>query len=284
MDPLPDPVVVPLVYDDGVNIVIRKFRPEDAPQLHAMLIEGIIHGPDSPRNNAHRKSLTSRVAFISYIGFALGLAACLYPTSVFPIRLAGAASSLFSIALFVSLRRSITKLFIAFCAAARNGDMKDIDATYASPGGFWVAAIEDKEGLHSEVVGYLGSDYNATPSPTSAELRRMIVSRHHRRRRIASLLITAAVAHSARVRVPVQVNGGGSESSKERSTLELDTLDLETPSFHLGAQKLYRRHGFEIVGSRVMHAPAPRWLGKSLFEMTVVRLRRSGLGEGEMKA
>jgi len=247
------PVVVPTV-DSDVNIVVRQFRPADAPQVHAMLVEGIIYGPESPRNIALRLSLTSRVACLAYIGFVLGLACLFARDGVLMLRVAGVVLCVGAAVLFGCLRRSITRMFIDFCAKARRTDMADINKTYEvplsedetqGPGGFWVAAIEALGGTESEVVGYLGLDYGATADPSSGELRRMIVSPHHRRRRIGSLLISAALAHAQRT---------------------LATLDLETPEFHTGAQRLYARHGFTVVGSRVMRT--------GIFATRVLRLRR----------
>jgi len=77
----------------------------------------------------------------------------------------------------------------------------------------------------------------------------MIVSMNHRRRKIGSLLITAAVDHARKHSPP------------------LITLDLETTEFQPGAQKLYENHGFILVGQRTMRI-------SRFFSMTVVRLRR----------
>lgn len=95
-------------------------------------------------------------------------------------------------------------------------------------------------------------DYRASPDPSSGELRRMIVSMRHRRRRIASLLITATIDHARRHAPP------------------LETLDLETTEFQPGARKLYEKHGFSVVGSRIMR------MGP-LVSATVFRLRRKVL-------
>jgi ribosomal protein S18 acetylase RimI-like enzyme len=95
-------------------------------------------------------------------------------------------------------------------------------------------------------------DYRASPDSSSGELRRMIVSMRHRRRRIASLLITATIDHARRHAPP------------------LETLDLETTEFQPGARKLYEKHGFAVVGSRIIR------MGP-LVSATVFRLRRKVL-------
>ncbi|KAJ6550148.1 acyl-CoA N-acyltransferase [Mycena capillaripes] len=216
---------------------------------------------ESPHNTAQRRNLYGRISCVSYAGFALGLG-CLSRTN-FTVRIGGAILCLATTALFVYMRRTITKMFVHFCATARKTDMENITHSYEipisvdgvqtpseqGPAGFWVAVIESPENKTSEVVGYLGLDYRANSDPSSGELRRMIVSMHHRRRRIGSLLITAAMDHARRHSPPLQ------------------TLDLETTEFQPGALKLYEGHGYSLVGTRMMR------MGP-LFSMTVFRLRR----------
>ncbi|KAJ7620326.1 acyl-CoA N-acyltransferase [Roridomyces roridus] len=251
--PLP-PVIAPRA---GGDIIVRQFRPSDAPQVHALLLEGLVYGPESPRNTALRRSLTRPVALLAYSGLLLG-SATLY-LSLNPIlRVSGITICTASLALLLYFWHSIHIWFINYCLHARRTDMKDITKTYEipadgsgleqGPGGFFVAAIED--GKSSEVVGYLGLDYHVSSDPTSAEFRRMMVSSRHRRRRIASLLLGAAIAH-ARTRSP-----------------PLLTLDLETTEFQPGARKLYERHGFEVVRSSLMTEGL-------FFRARMLRLRRS---------
>ncbi|KAJ7794930.1 hypothetical protein B0H14DRAFT_2532659 [Mycena olivaceomarginata] len=256
----PSPVVLPR---SGGDIIIRQFHPKDADQVHALLIEGLVYGPESPHNIAQTRNLSSRISCLAYFGCALGLW-CLCSRNIV-LRISGGALSLGAAALFIYMRRSITKMFVKFCANARATDMEDICHSYdvplsvdgvrspppQGPAGFWVAAIESHENKTSEVVGYLGLDYRsgAAVNPSSGELRRMIVSMNHRRRKIGSLLITAAVDHARRHMPP------------------LETLDLETTEFQPGARKLYENHGFFLVGSRIMR------MGP-LFSMTVLRFRR----------
>ncbi|KAJ7155217.1 acyl-CoA N-acyltransferase [Mycena filopes] len=240
----------------GGDIVIRQFQARDAAQVHALLVEGLVWGPESPRNDALRKNLTRPLSCLTYFGVLLGLG-CLTLQRNLALRLGGALLALGSAAFFTHVRRMTTHMFVAFCAKARETDMVDITRSYEipsdagevqGPGGFWVAAIDSPDGKTSEVVGYLGLDYHANADPTSGELRRMIVSMNHRRRRIGSLLITAAVDHARRHAPP------------------LKTLDLETTEFQPGAQKLYQNMGFRLVSERRM------WMGR-FFSMQVVRLR-----------
>ncbi|KAJ7146691.1 acyl-CoA N-acyltransferase [Mycena epipterygia] len=180
-------------------------------------------------------------------------------------QLGGVALCLGASTLFFCVRTAITKIFVNYCSTARNTDMADIPSSYEippspsmsdrkgppaqGPGGFWVAVIESPDHKTSEVVGYLGLDYRVNPDPSAGELRRMMVSMHHRRRKIASLLIAAVLDHAQHLSPP------------------LKTLDLETTEFQPGARKLYESYGFSLVGSRIMR------MGP-LFSMTMLRLRR----------
>ncbi|KAJ7359837.1 acyl-CoA N-acyltransferase [Mycena albidolilacea] len=258
----PSPVVLPR---SGGDIIIRQFHPKDADQVHALLIEGLVYGPESPHNTAQARNLYSRISCLAYFGCALGLW-CLCSRNIV-LRISGGALTLGAAALFIYMRRSITKMFVDFCANARATDMADICHSYEvplpvdgvqapvpqGPAGFWVAAIESPESKTSEVVGYLGLDYRggatAISDPSTGELRRMIVSMNHRRRKIGSLLMTAAMDHARRHMPP------------------LETLDLETSEFQPGARKLYEKHGFSFVGKRTLRS-------SPLFSMAVLRFRR----------
>ncbi|KAJ7032904.1 hypothetical protein C8F04DRAFT_639877 [Mycena alexandri] len=245
--PLQPPTVA--VPRPGGDIIIRQYQPRDAAQVHALLVEGLVYGP-------LQQNFTRSISCLTYLGVLFGLG-CVWQKNL-ALRLAGSVLTLGSAALFAYVRKMTTKMFVDFCAKARETDMKDIMHSYEiphsadavqGPGGFWVAAIESLDKKTSEVVGYLGLDYRVDPGPTSGELRRMIVSMNHRRRKIGSLLITAAVDHARKHSPP------------------LITLDLETTEFQPGAQKLYENHGFILVGQRTMRI-------SRFFSMTVVRLRR----------
>ncbi|KAF7341536.1 hypothetical protein MVEN_01891300 [Mycena venus] len=245
----------------GGEIVIRQFRQSDASQVYALLSEGFIHGPGSPQKGAQRRNVTSRMSCLAYAGFMGGLG-FLSINSYIP-RLTGTALVLGSAAAFFYTRWRINRWFVNFCATARKTDMEDILESYGipfsadsihlpeqqGPGGFWVAVLEFPERKTSEVVGYVGLDYRSNIDPTSAELRRMIVSPRHRRRRIGSLLMTALMDH-ARSRAP------------PLKTLELETIQNE---FQPGPLKLYESYGFRVIGKRAVRA-AP------FFDMTMVHL------------
>ncbi|KAF7351492.1 putative acetyltransferase protein [Mycena sanguinolenta] len=276
----PFPLVVPR---PGGDVIIRQFLPKDADQLHALLVEGVVYGREFARIRSpfpelittilkRNRLATWRSGGISSavfrssrtVGGALGLGSYVWSTNP-AVRMAGGALALCATALFAYRRHSITKMFVHFCATARATDMADIPRTYEvpvsedgtkpqsqpqGPSAFWVAVIESPDYNTSEIVGYLGLDYHANSDPSTAELRRLTVSARHRRRKIASLLMSAALAH-ARLYRPL-----------------LTTLELETSEFQPGARRLYENLGFSLVGSRIMR------IGP-LFAMTVIRLRRN---------
>ncbi|KAF7360064.1 hypothetical protein MVEN_00734500 [Mycena venus] len=254
----PSSMVIPISSGD---IVIRQFQPEDAEQIHALFLEGLVYAPDSAHNVAQHRNLSSRVSCLAYLGFALGLG-CLFRNNI-AVRVGGGALTLGATALFVHVRRTITKFWVDVCARTRETDLGDIthfydlplpaNPTQASepqgPSGFWVAVIESPEDKSSEVVGYLGFDYRLNPDPSSGELRHMIVSMNHRRRRIGSLLLAAVVNHARRHAPPIE------------------TLDLAITEFQPGAWKFYENNRFSSVGTRIMK------IGP-LLSMTVSRLSR----------
>lgn len=78
----------------------------------------------------------------------------------------------------------------------------------------------------------------------------MFVSIHHRRRGIGSQLIDVALDHVRRLRPP------------------LETLELETSELQMAAQRLYEKHGFCLVETRVMRMGV-------LSSLTMLRFRRT---------
>ncbi|KAJ7868687.1 acyl-CoA N-acyltransferase [Mycena leptocephala] len=270
--------------DGGGKFIVRRFQPKDAPQVHALLVEGLVYGPDSPRNTALRRNLNSGVSCATYAGFVLGLGCiCSCRSSFF--QLVGIALCIVSLALFLFVRRSITNMFLDVCATARTTDLADIAAFYTvpqpadraqiaskhGPSGFWVAVLASAGHPSSQVVGFLGlgmshiiykSRINPTSSPpadcqkdaasSSGELRRMFVSMNHRRRGIGSQLISVALDHVRRLSPP------------------LETLELETSELQLVAQRLYEKHGFRLVGTRVMRMGV-------LSSLTMLRFRRTSV-------
>ncbi|KAJ7628027.1 hypothetical protein DFH06DRAFT_1338852 [Mycena polygramma] len=229
------------------GFVVRPFRPADTPQIHALLLEGLLYGPDSPCTIALHRNLNTRISYLTYAGLSLGILAILISRSSVT-RLTGVLLCAISLALFFSIRRSITNMFLDVCATARGTDLADIAAFYGVPlpedraqiprragrGGFWVAAIELPYEQHksSEVIGCLGLAGYIDAS--TDELRRMFVGMHHRRRGVATQLLRTALNHARRFGPP------------------LETLELETSEFQIGARRLYGKHGFSVIETRAM--------------------------------
>ncbi|KAJ7430932.1 acyl-CoA N-acyltransferase [Mycena galericulata] len=245
------------------EVIIRQFRRSDAPQVYALLSEGFVHGDGSPQRAAQRRNRTSLSSCLAYAGIAVGLAFVVLSAKlkqsidVITLQLAGEALSLCSAAFLIHVRKRIEGWLVKFCAKARETDMKDIAAWYGiSPSGeqeghsgFWVAVIEHPEDETSEVVGYVGLDFRPGEDPTNAELRRMIVSPRHRKRRIGSLLMSALLEHARRCGPPLR-------------TIYLETIENKLQP---GPLKLYESFGFRVVGKRVVNA-AP------FYDITILRL------------
>jgi GNAT superfamily N-acetyltransferase len=177
-------------------------------------------------------------------------------------RAGGIAICISSAALFFYAHWSIKNFFLEVCAIALKADLADITAAYKlsphiypkpDPNGFWVAVSENSGQHYSQVIGFLGlgtspqhlivltltlsllsAEYPVGGDPSSAELRRMFISMHHRRRGVASQLIRTALSHAQQFNPPLR------------------TLVLETSEFQLAAQRLYEKHGFVFAERRVM--------------------------------
>ncbi|KAJ7835099.1 acyl-CoA N-acyltransferase [Mycena olivaceomarginata] len=242
---------------DRCTFIIRQFQPKDTPQVHALMSEGLVHGADSPCNVALRRNVGSRIACICYTLFALGVWMLSGASSL--SRAGGIAICISSAALFFYARWSIKNFFLEVCAIALKADLADITAAYKlsphiypkpDPNGFWVA-VSETSGQHcSQVIGFLGLEYPVREDPSSAELRRMFISMHHRRRGVASQLIRTALSHAQQFNPPLR------------------TLVLETSEFQLAAQRLYEKHGFVFAERRVMRMGL-------LSSVSMLRFRRN---------
>jgi hypothetical protein len=167
----------------GGEIVIRQFKPSDAPQVHTLLSDGFVDGctftkkdlflqiilipffaAGSPQKGAQHRNITRPISFLAYAGFLAGLG--FMSTASHIHRLTGAALSLSSAALFFYIRWRIKRWFVNFCATARETDMKNITESYGisftadgvylpekqGAGGFWVAVLEVPECQALEVL------------------------------------------------------------------------------------------------------------------------------------
>ncbi|KAF7329173.1 hypothetical protein MKEN_00177900 [Mycena kentingensis (nom. inval.)] len=233
------------------TIVVRQYLPKDHAQIFAMLYEGFAFGSGSPGETAVRQAMYTCPAFASY---AIFLAGGILVFTVDPKL--GLALCVAAILAILYLRNSTQRAFYAFCDTAWRTDMVDITAHYQisdgkalGPAGFWVAVIEGAlPNGDDEVVGFLGME-NLPTALALGHLRRMVVSPRHRRKRIASLIIDAIVAHARKHAPPVMV------------------LELETSAYQPAAHALYLKHGFEVISSRQMRMSA-------LHSVEVFRFRK----------
>ncbi|KAJ7165458.1 hypothetical protein C8R43DRAFT_1164675 [Mycena crocata] len=237
------------------NFVIRPFQPNDMAQIHALLLEGLVYGPDSPRNIAiRRKALFAVGILLSFAGVAFAIGALTstfnYPShtallflAVLPVCAVGSA--------YVYIHTTITRFFLDLYARACATDLADVRAAYGVPdpdpqgreqssGGFWVAVVDGDVGSAHEsekgekVIGCIGLACSEYPS---LSIRRMFVSVKHRRRGAGSALLCATVEHARCIAPP---------PPPDVSPLE---LTLDTSEFQPGAINLYMKHGFEQCGT-----------------------------------
>ncbi|KAJ7909960.1 hypothetical protein B0H13DRAFT_2329769 [Mycena leptocephala] len=243
-------------HSSGGDIIIRQFQSEDAPQIHALLVEGFIYGLDSPRNTALRRSLSSPISCVAYLSFLVGLSGLC--TTNPALRIGETTLALGAIGVFIYLRHSITKMFVDFCASARATDMADMARSYDVP--VLLPLLADGRQMRSPdektkgqpVVGYLGLDHHATADPTCSQLRHLIVSSHHRRRKIGTVLINAAIEHARSCTPPLGI------------------LELEVSEFEPEARSWYERLGFSVVAMhRILFGLYPnKKLNASVFNRT----------------
>ncbi|KAF8888254.1 acyl-CoA N-acyltransferase [Infundibulicybe gibba] len=141
-------------------------------------------------------------------------------------------------------RQFISRIFMGRMNESMNSDLGDVAANYKlrpvvgsswelEPSGrsaFWVAETSTPDGLGKEIVGCVGLDYYTRYSkedPTSAELRRMVVSPHHQRRGIGSKLL--------RTLIPYARKQG------------LKSIMLSTSTFQAPAVAMYQRLGGLLI-------------------------------------
>ncbi|KAJ3879197.1 acyl-CoA N-acyltransferase, partial [Lentinula edodes] len=114
-----------------------------------------------------------------------------------------------------------------------NENAKDPELETTSMKGFWVAEIMSPVTNKAEIVGCISLGDPPPPpftsGPGTTELRRMIVSPHHRRRGIARALIQACEAHAT--------------TSKHKLT----AIVLRTTFYQPHARQLYTKLGYRIV-------------------------------------
>ncbi|KAJ7776970.1 acyl-CoA N-acyltransferase [Mycena maculata] len=229
------------------GIYIRQYRPSDLPQIRALIWEAYITSDDSVTRIGRRTIRLNRTSLIAYVLGGVGLVLLSLPGGWYTSAvIIGALLSLAGVALFSEVQYTFTQVEVGFCKDALKTDIQDIAGYYGPPAAFFVAArpghtekpgsgFEDAE----EVVGYVAFDYQPHKSPEKAELRRMIVSKSHRKHGVGGRLVRALLAHAETIPA-------------------LQYIDLSTTQFHLAAQRMYERLGWELGSVHVMGG----WLWK----------------------
>ncbi|PPQ88129.1 hypothetical protein CVT25_004885 [Psilocybe cyanescens] len=182
-----------------VPVHIRPFRPSDFEQVHN----------DSLWRRAMRAQYRAPLSFFSYSLIICGLLMFTRQTENLPASRTGILIAVAGAFLF-SLHRLLLEFGLKRIVRQNlECDLKDIARHYNlikttsgeheyipyGKSGFWVAEIEGEE-HKSEIVGTVGLDSSTSEDPTSSELRRMVVSRHCRRKGVACQLIKTLLAHA----------------------------------------------------------------------------------------
>lgn len=205
----------------------------------------------SPRHTALRAQLTHPSSIVMYAIFIGGLALSLSPST----RAIGSLLCLSLFGTFAGLRCLLSRFFVSYCEDSLRADLVDIgkhycvsksegtrDAAPSSASYFWVVeAYSDVTG-YCEIVGTVGlgtsiqlffclllintADSSTNDDQTTAELRRMTVSPHHRRLGIGQLLLITLITHAW-----------------ERG---LASVFLTTTSYQIPAIRLYERMGWVV--------------------------------------
>lgn len=213
------------------NIRVRPFRDGDAQEVRDLFMLATGYAPGSPRHTALRAQLTHPSSIAMYAIFIGGLALSLSPST----RIIGTLLCLSLFGTFAGLRWLLSRFFVSYCEDSLRADLVDIgkhycvsksEGTRSSASYFWVVeAYSDVTG-YCEIVGTVGLDSSTNDDQTTAELRRMTVSPHHRRLGIGQLLLITLIAHA-----------------RERG---LASVFLTTTSYQAPAIRLYERMGWVV--------------------------------------
>lgn len=228
-----EPIDVKAPKGNGAhNIRIRPFQDGDAQEVRDLFMFAMGYAPGSPRHMALRAQLTHPSSIVMYALFIGGLALSLSPST----RIIGSLLCLSLFGTFAGLRWLLSTFYVSFCENSLRADLADIGKHYcvqesegtrgapSSASCFWVVeACSDVTGYY-EIVGIAGLDSSTNDDQTTAELRRMAVSPHHRKLGIGRLLLITAIAHA-----------------RERG---LASVLLTTSSYQPPAIRLYERMGW----------------------------------------
>ena len=225
----------------------------------------------SPRHMALRSQLTHPSSIVMYALFIGGLALSLSRST----RVIGSLLCLSLFGTFAGLRRLLSRFYTSYCENSLKADLVDIgehycasesEGTRVTPSGascFWVVEAYSDGTEYCEIVGTVGlgtsiqlffysllintTDSSTNDDQTTAELRRMTVSPHHRRLGIGQLLLITVIAHA-----------------RERG---LASVFLTTTSHQAPAIRLYERMGWVVQRRTAV------WRLLPTFELALVDMK-----------
>ncbi|KDR76846.1 hypothetical protein GALMADRAFT_247155 [Galerina marginata CBS 339.88] len=245
-----------------VQIRVRAFEDSDSNEIFELYKYAMFHGSASPVNQFLKHQLRKPFAFVFYALFAIGLGVGIRPplpptgghlapeTARALVRAAGFITSATAAWLFFGWRRQIFRRYKMHFDTAPKGDMAEPGKHYwgingsvtegakvDNPNGFWVAEIANGKD-EGKIVGCVGLDVSTNPDPTSAELRRMVVSPDYQRLGIGSRLLEHLLAHA--------------RAFHDAHPGKLESIWLSTSMYQMQAMKLYERYGFSEGPKKVI--------------------------------
>lgn len=204
------------------QVSIRTRLPKDDVEIRRIFIEQIVW--ETSESNFRQKlwSTQARICYgIAFVG--IGTLARLYTRlpQKRPL-LAACAGGLIALgaSAITIIKRAIDNLSNMYIETSLKNDLADLEESFQSPGGFWLAEVNGHiAGMVGLVVG--------KPDRGAGELKRMAVMGQYRRLRIGSLLVETLLQHA-------RAHG-------------IHTVSLGTSLAQPAAISFYQRLGFRIV-------------------------------------
>ncbi|KAK1234175.1 hypothetical protein PQX77_002601 [Marasmius sp. AFHP31] len=254
----------------NTRVKIRVCRPSDQDAIQKLFKDCIVFSAGSPARVALSDAFTSHTVYGCYLLLAISIsfvAMTLRSSSSSPsssptlatttssylanmITFYTAISAILLTTLYLAiLFHGRTSLYVNFAYSSCKDDLSKIVDHYelkriadggmegmggegeweyetTGPKGFWVAEIGE------EVVGCVGLDISSLHGPPHGEMRRMVVSPHHRRLGIAQKLNAVFEAHARKY--------------------ALESIVLTTTEFQPGPRVLYEKNGYFVDSTKLM--------------------------------
>ncbi|KAK7462687.1 hypothetical protein VKT23_007275 [Stygiomarasmius scandens] len=213
---------------------IRPYRPEDEEQVKDLAYRAVVDGSGSPFYFMLRHVFTTSLFYFYYFLFFGGLTAAISFTGI--RRILGMTLVLAIGILLFYVYWNVRSAFVDYIETAFRTDMANIMNTYQvggkGPSCFWVAEIPSTNLWKSsyEIVGCVGLDSSSSTDPKTAELRRLYVSPSHRRRGVATALVSNLATFA-----------------RERG---ITALYSETSNLQRAAQFVYAAQGWSVGESK----------------------------------